>query len=136
MTASIDDDVGFDNYEPITVDPGPWLFIGVCAYSVLCVVLLPFIVKCGNRREKRRLDRKEWGRIEMSINSDDETKEESAHIGAIEAEFVDKKGKNKRECSGTTVIKTVSSKKINAGVNANGLSNGSRVRTKYLCGDN
>lgn len=49
---------GFDNYVPKTVDPGPWMLIGVSVYSLLCIIILPFLVVIGNRRERRRMEKK------------------------------------------------------------------------------
>ena len=51
-------DDGFDDYVPKTHDPGPWMLIGVCTYSIFCVLILPVLVILGKRREQRLLDRK------------------------------------------------------------------------------
>ena len=51
-------DDGFDDYVPKTHDPGPWMLIGVCIYSIFCVLILPVLVILGKRREQRLLDRK------------------------------------------------------------------------------
>lgn len=53
-------DDGFDNYEPKTIAPGPWMLIGVSIYSILCVVILPFLVVLGNKRDKKRIHRGTW----------------------------------------------------------------------------
>ena len=61
MVSAEDDDYyyeGFDNYVPKTVDPGPWMLIGVSVYSLLCIIILPFLVVIGNRRERRRMEKK------------------------------------------------------------------------------
>lgn len=45
---------GFKNYEPNTSDPGPWMTIGVCLYSIMCVlVFLPLSVVVGKMCTKR-----------------------------------------------------------------------------------
>lgn len=107
------DDAGFtyDDYIPITNDPGPWIFIGASLYSAFCLCILPVVVLYGNQREKRLLDREEWKKTqntgsdeEDSSSSVSETIEDIGHIGAVEAELTaDKK----------TRISTVSQKKMN-----------------------
>jgi len=57
---------GFVNYVPKTHDPGPWMLIGVCIYSICCVLILPVLVILGKRREKRLLDRKKKGDGQLS----------------------------------------------------------------------
>ena len=101
----------FDNYTPKTTDPGVWMLVGVCVYSLLCICILPILVICGNRREKSRLDRKEWDRLEKDVTADDvedeieEGVEQIANIDAIETEFV--RGDNNR----ATKIRTVSKRR-------------------------
>ena len=60
-----DDGYTYDDYLPKTHDPGQWMLVGVGLYSLLCLFALPFLVVCGNRREKGRLNRKEWEKIQM-----------------------------------------------------------------------
>jgi len=48
---------GFDNYVPKTQDPGPWMLIGVCIYSIFCVLILPVLVIVGDRWDAKLLDR-------------------------------------------------------------------------------
>ncbi len=109
----LDDNSSFDDYIPKTVDPGNWMFIGVSLYSLLCLCVLPFLVICGNRLEKRRVDREEWARLEKEAHELElaeevaEAKEEIAHIGAIETEFVQESD----HCRRGTKIHTISSKK-------------------------
>ena len=102
----------FDDYIPITNDPGPWMFIGVSAYSLFCLLILPFLVICGSRHEKRKLDREEWNKIEAENNGlsfdNSETKEDMEDIGAIETELVEN-----NDNLGTK-IKTESTKRMNA----------------------
>ena len=38
-----DDYEGFDDYVPKTIDPGPWMLIGVSVYSLSCIIILPFL---------------------------------------------------------------------------------------------
>jgi hypothetical protein len=46
---------GFENYEASTTDPGPWMVIGVCLYSISCVlVFLPISVFIGKKCRKLR----------------------------------------------------------------------------------
>ncbi len=47
-----DDD--FEYYKASTRDAGPWLLIGVCAYSTLCLVLLPISLSLWKKWERRR----------------------------------------------------------------------------------
>jgi hypothetical protein len=59
IMASIDDDGyyqdGFENYVATTTDPGSWMMIGVCLYSISCVlVFLPISVLVGKRCKKQR----------------------------------------------------------------------------------
>jgi hypothetical protein len=46
----------FENYEATTYEPGPWMMIGVCLYSVMCVaVFLPlsvFVAKLCRKQKK------------------------------------------------------------------------------------
>ena len=101
----------FDDYIPQTTDPGAWMLVGVCLYSLICTCILPILVICGNRREKSRLDRKEWDRLKKDVTADDvedgveERKEDIANIGAIETECV--RGSNSR----ATKIQTVSERR-------------------------
>ena len=111
----------FDNYVPKTNDPGPWLFIGVCIYSVICLAILPLVVMCGNRREKRRVDREEWNKSEDDNEEEiSESKEETDHIGAVETELVQDTNDHRR-----TKVKTISNNRANSN---NG--HGGRVRIK------
>jgi hypothetical protein len=81
MASSATDDYygddGFDNYIPKTVDPGPWMLIGVCLYSIFCVILLPILVVIGQKLDDRKLDRKAWEEV------DDSTPDE-ASVGSNE----------------------------------------------------
>jgi len=61
MVSAEDDDYyyeGFDNYVPKTIDPGPWMLIGVSVYSLFCIIILPFLVVIGNSRDRRRMEKK------------------------------------------------------------------------------
>ena len=55
-----DDGYTYDDYIPKTNDPGPWILIGISIYSFMCLVVLPFLVICGNRREKKLRNREQW----------------------------------------------------------------------------
>ncbi len=60
LVASMKDDYydeGFENYEADTRDPGPWMLIGICMYSVFCVFFLSILVQSGRRRERKREER-------------------------------------------------------------------------------
>ncbi len=46
---------GFENYVPTTNDTGPWMLIGVSAYSLCCLLVLPIMVKIGKKRIKRQM---------------------------------------------------------------------------------
>lgn len=87
------DDDGFDNYIPNSVDPGPWMLIGVCLYSVFCIVILPIIVFLGRRRKEGRLEhhmyQEEDECLEMSIDSSrqDEGISKEAQLQSIEVEL-------------------------------------------------
>ncbi len=129
----------YEGYEAKTNDPGPWMLIGVCLYSVLCVVLLPLLVMWGNRREKRRVDKEEWNRVEMSGSVEDpestmdETKEGIEHTDAIETEFVESRNGDRinKNILESTKVRAMSSKRANTNVIATGtLNNGSRVSMK------
>ena len=61
MVSAEDDEYyyeGFDNYVPKTIDPGPWMLIGVSVYSLFCIIILPFLVVIGNSRDRRRMEKK------------------------------------------------------------------------------
>ncbi len=49
----IDDD-GFEYYDSIARDTGPWMLIGIFAYSSLCLLLLPICVSLGKKWERQR----------------------------------------------------------------------------------
>jgi hypothetical protein len=53
-------DDGFSSYEITSIDPGPWMLIGICIYSLVCVLVLPILVFYGRRRNERRLDQSAW----------------------------------------------------------------------------
>ena len=53
-------DDGFSSYEITSIDPGPWMLIGICIYSFVCVLVLPILVFYGRRRNERRLDQTAW----------------------------------------------------------------------------
>ncbi len=50
---------GFDNYDRTSIDPGPYMMISVSLYSLLCVIVLPFIVGIAKRREEKKSKRKD-----------------------------------------------------------------------------
>eukprot|EP00521_Asterionellopsis_glacialis_P013049 CAMPEP_0195293792 /NCGR_PEP_ID=MMETSP0707-20130614/13354_1 /TAXON_ID=33640 /ORGANISM="Asterionellopsis glacialis, Strain CCMP134" /LENGTH=987 /DNA_ID=CAMNT_0040354587 /DNA_START=164 /DNA_END=3127 /DNA_ORIENTATION=+ len=52
------DDDGFVDYIATTTDPGPWMLISVCIYSISCLLILPILVVLGKRRQRRLLDEK------------------------------------------------------------------------------
>ena len=61
-----DDYYGYFDDDTKTNDPGQWILIGVSVYSSLCIILLPYLVVCGNRRETRQQDRKECDETQFS----------------------------------------------------------------------
>jgi len=95
VSAEDDDDYyyyydGFDNYVPKTIDPGPWMLIGVSVYSLICIIVLPFFVVIGNRRERRRMLV-----VEKKLEGDDLEQDSSISSSSISArplQAVDYKG--------------------------------------------
>jgi hypothetical protein len=79
-------DDGFDNYEPKTIDPGPWMLVGVSVYSIFCAIILPFLVVIGNKRERRRIDRNAWNEDDDSTPNDSVISS-GGKIGHMEVDF-------------------------------------------------
>jgi hypothetical protein len=48
------DDGGFEFYEVTTTDPGPAMLVGTILISILLYTMLPFMVACGERRDRKR----------------------------------------------------------------------------------
>lgn len=90
-----DDDDGYtyDDYIPKTHDPGHWMLVGVGLYSLLCLIALPFLVVCGNRRETRRLNIKEWEKIQMDQKEvDDNSIDTKADVDHPESIIIESDG--------------------------------------------
>jgi hypothetical protein len=49
-----DDDGGYESYEVTTTDPGPAMLVGTILLSILLYAMLPFMVACGERRDRKR----------------------------------------------------------------------------------
>ena len=75
--SNADDDDTFVNYIATTVDTGPWLLLSVLLYSTLCIFIIPILVVLGEKRERRRMDRKKWK--EESNNTDSSGAENVEH---------------------------------------------------------
>jgi hypothetical protein len=56
MTSDMDytDDGGFESYEVTTIDPGPAMLACTIIISILLYAMLPFMVACGERRDRKR----------------------------------------------------------------------------------
>ncbi len=48
------EDDGFEYYETYTRDTGPWMLVGVCMYSMICVLVLLTLVSFGKRWKRKR----------------------------------------------------------------------------------
>jgi len=68
--------VGFDNYIPKTINPGPWLLIITTIICLSTIYILPCIVIVGKRIQKRKLNNKnkenELLEINNNVNDDEE----------------------------------------------------------------
>jgi hypothetical protein len=49
-----DEDGGFEFYEVTTTDPGPAMLVCTIIISILLYAMLPFMVACGERRDRKR----------------------------------------------------------------------------------
>ena len=47
----------FSDYVPTTIDPGPWMLIGVSLYSIFCILFLPICVFVAKKRRKKYQDK-------------------------------------------------------------------------------
>lgn len=70
-----DDDDGFLDYVPTTVDPGYSLLIATTLFCLLSNAILPCLVSCGRRYENRKVARQECAKKEAA--PDEKAKEPS-----------------------------------------------------------
>lgn len=48
-----DDEENYFDYTPTTVNPDPWITIGVTIFSILCILMLPVLVWFRKRKDRR-----------------------------------------------------------------------------------
>ena len=84
---------GYEAYVPTAINPGPWMVVGVCIYSFVCIIAVPPLVILGNRYEKRRSEKGKYEDDEDSETlSESSKKKESKEItppGTVEEAVAD-----------------------------------------------
>jgi hypothetical protein len=64
------ENAGFENYEATTYEPGPWMMIGVCLYSLISVlVFLPLSVMLGKACRKMKHSKKSFSSMKKKNDS-------------------------------------------------------------------